>query len=69
VRYRFLFMHPSGEDLSELDRLVEAGTIKVVVGSVYPFDRIADAMAKLETGHAKGKFVVTLSDSPADPRA
>jgi NADPH:quinone reductase-like Zn-dependent oxidoreductase len=69
VRYRFLFMHPSGEELSELGRLVEAGTIKVVVDSVYPLDRIADAMGKLESGHAKGKIVVTLPDSAAAPRA
>jgi NADPH:quinone reductase-like Zn-dependent oxidoreductase len=56
-------MHPSGEELSELARLVDAGVIKVIVDSVYPFDRIADAMAKLESGRAKGKIVVTMSNS------
>lgn len=62
ARYRYLFMHPSGEDLSELARLVDAGAVKVIVDSVYPFERIADAMAKLEAGHAKGKIVVTMPD-------
>ena len=65
ARYRYLFMHPSGEDLSELARLVDAGVVKVIVDSVYPFERIADAMAKLEAGRAKGKIVVTMPDSPA----
>ena len=66
VHYRYLFMHPSGEDLSELARLVDAGAIKVIIDSVYPFERIADAMAKLETGRAKGKIVVTMLDGAAD---
>lgn len=65
ARYRYLFMHPSGEDLSELTRLVDAGAVKVIVDSVYPFDRIASAMVKLESGHAKGKIVVTMPDSAA----
>ena len=65
VRYSFFIMHPSGEDLSELTRLVDAGAVKVMVDSVYPFERIADAMAKLEAGHAKSKIVVTMPDSPA----
>ncbi len=66
AHYRYLFMHPSGDDLSELARLVETGAIKVMIDSVYPFEQIADAMAKLESGRAKGKIVVTMADQPAD---
>jgi alcohol dehydrogenase len=62
VHYRYLFMHPSGEDLSKLARLVDAGALKVIVDSVYPFERIAEAMSKLEAGHAKGKIVVTMPE-------
>jgi NADPH:quinone reductase-like Zn-dependent oxidoreductase len=50
--------------VSELARLVDTGTVKVILDSVYPFERIADAMARLESGHAKGKIVVTLQDNP-----
>lgn len=60
ARYRFLFMHPSGEQLSELASWVDAGEIKVIVDSRYPFERIAEAMSKLEGGRAKGKIVVTM---------
>ncbi|GAB3467751.1 NADP-dependent oxidoreductase [Massilia terrae] len=62
VRYRFLFMHASGEELSELARLIDGGELKVIVDSVYPFERVAEAMARLEAGHAKGKIVVTMAD-------
>jgi NADPH:quinone reductase-like Zn-dependent oxidoreductase len=47
-------MHPSGEDFSELARLVDTGAVKVILDSVYPFARIAAAMATLESGRAKG---------------
>ena len=58
--YRYLFMHPSGDDLRTLAALVDAGQLQPVVDSSYPFARIAEAFAALEQGHAKGKIVVTL---------
>lgn len=60
VRYRFLFMHPSGNELAELGGLIEQGKLKVITDKVFPFGQIADALAYLETGHAKGKVVVTM---------
>lgn len=60
VTYRFLFMHPSGAELAELARLVDAGTIRPVVDRVFPFARIDAALAYLEAGHAKGKVVVRM---------
>jgi alcohol dehydrogenase len=60
VHYRYLFMHPSGADLAELARLIDTGAVEVIVDGVYPFERIAEAMAHLEAGHAKGKVVVTM---------
>jgi alcohol dehydrogenase len=69
VHYRYLFMHPSGADLAELARLVEAGVLEVIVDSVYPFERIAEAMTHLEAGHAKGKIVVTMPDDAARAQA
>jgi NADPH:quinone reductase-like Zn-dependent oxidoreductase len=60
VKYRYLFMHPSGEDLKFLARLVTEGQLKAVVDSSYPLEKIADAFAALEQGRAKGKIVVTM---------
>jgi len=63
--YRYLFMHPSADDLRFLATLVDEGALQPVVDSEYPFGSIADAFAALERGRAKGKIVVTL---PAAPR-
>jgi NADPH:quinone reductase-like Zn-dependent oxidoreductase len=61
VRYRYLFMHPSGSDLAQLAELIEQGRLKVIVDKTYPFAEIADALAYVESGRAKGKVVVTMS--------
>lgn len=60
ISYHYYFLHPRTSDLSELVAMVDAGTLKIVVDKSFPFERIADAMAYLEAGHAKGKVIVTL---------
>ncbi len=60
VGYRYLFMHPSGADLAGLADLITRGKLRVVVDRTYPFAEIAEALAYLESGRAKGKVVVTL---------
>lgn len=60
VRYRFLFMHPSGSELGELAGLIDAGTLEPVVDRVFPFAEIKAAFAYLESGRAKGKVVVEM---------
>ena len=62
VDYRYLFMHPSGSELTYLVTLAQRGQLKPVIDETFPFDRIDDAMAKLEKGHAKGKIVVTMEE-------
>jgi NADPH:quinone reductase-like Zn-dependent oxidoreductase len=61
IRYRYLFMHPSGSDLAQLAELIEQGKLNVIVDKTYPFANIADALAYVESGRAKGKVVVTMS--------
>ncbi|WKU05652.1 NADP-dependent oxidoreductase [Micromonospora sp. HUAS LYJ1] len=56
--YRFLSMRPSGHDLHQLGRLIDAGTLPVKIDSTYPFDRAAQAFTRVETRRAKGKVVV-----------
>lgn len=60
VSYHYYFLHPRSADLSELVALVDAGTLKIVVDKSFAFENIAEAMAHLEAGHAKGKVVVSL---------
>jgi NADPH:quinone reductase-like Zn-dependent oxidoreductase len=58
--YSFLFVHPSGSQLSEIGKLLSEGTIKPVVDKVFPFDRVKEALAYVEAGRAKGKVVVQM---------
>jgi len=61
ISYRYLFMHPSGSDLALLSELIEQGKLKVIIDKAYPFARISEALAYLESGRAKGKVVATMS--------
>jgi NADPH:quinone reductase-like Zn-dependent oxidoreductase len=60
VRYSFLFMRASGEQLRAITALVDAGTIRPVVDRVFSFESIKEAMAYAGSGRAKGKVVVTM---------
>ena len=64
VRYSFLFMKASGEQLRAIAALADAGAIRPVIDRVFPFDSTKDAMAYLESGRAKGKVVVTMAGPP-----
>jgi Zinc-binding dehydrogenase len=55
-------MHPSGTELAQLAELIEKGKLKVIVDKTYLFSNIAEALACVESGRAKGKVVVTMDD-------
>lgn len=48
------------QDLQLLTELVESGAFKPVIDQVYPFERIRDAHARVETRHKRGNVVVNL---------
>ncbi len=48
------------EDLALLATLCEAGTVRPVIDSSYPFDLIVDAHARADTNRKNGSVVVTL---------
>jgi NADPH:quinone reductase-like Zn-dependent oxidoreductase len=60
IGYRYLFMHPSGADLSFLASLIEAQKLEVVIDRIFPFVEAKEALAYLETGRAKGKVVLVM---------
>jgi NADPH:quinone reductase-like Zn-dependent oxidoreductase len=59
VSYHYYFLHPRSADLAALAAQVDAGTLKIVVDKSFTFENIADAIAHLEVGRAKGKVIVT----------
>ena len=56
--YSFLFMQASGEQLSKITALIEAGIIRPVIDRIFPFEETNEALAYSETGRAKGKIVI-----------
>jgi NADPH:quinone reductase-like Zn-dependent oxidoreductase len=60
AEYSFLFVHPDGDQLTEIAKLLDAGTIRPVIDKVFPFNQAKEALAYLNKGRAKGKVVVQL---------
>lgn len=50
----------TADDLAYLADLMQAGKVTPVIDRSYSLDEIADAMRYSETGHARGKIVVTI---------
>lgn len=62
VTYSFLFMRASGDQLRELTPLIEAGRIRPVVDTVFPFESAREALEYVGAGRATaGKVVVRMS--------
>jgi NADPH:quinone reductase-like Zn-dependent oxidoreductase len=60
ITYSFLFMRASGDQLSKITSLIEAGVIRTVVDRVFPFQETNEALAYSETGRSKGKVLVNI---------
>jgi len=52
-------------DLGVLRELIEAGKVTPVVERRYDLSEVADALAYMGEGHARGKIVITVSGEPA----
>jgi NADPH:quinone reductase-like Zn-dependent oxidoreductase len=55
-----LLTKPNKADLQTLADLIEGGKVTPVIDRCYPFADAAAAMRHLETGHARGKVVITV---------
>lgn len=62
AEYRFFFMHPSGEQLAHLARLVDQGIVKPLVDRIYPLQEANEALEYVETGRARGKVILHVQD-------
>jgi NADPH:quinone reductase-like Zn-dependent oxidoreductase len=60
VSYSFLFMQANGAQLRELAALYDAGHLRPLIDTTFPFDQTLQALAYAEQGHANGKVVITL---------
>jgi len=53
---------PDGPTLAIVSRLLESGDVKVFVDRVFPLAEAAEAHRAIETGHTRGKIVLTVAD-------
>ena len=60
INFKYLFMHPSGEQLREIAKLIESGVIKPLIDKVFDLDYLRDALAYSESGRVVGKVVVEI---------
>ncbi|WP_296107061.1 NADP-dependent oxidoreductase [uncultured Corynebacterium sp.] len=60
VRYEFLLMHPSGDQLAHLAKLCEDGVLKPVVGRTINYVDIPHELENLSGNGVRGKVVVDI---------
>ncbi|KQW05631.1 NADPH:quinone oxidoreductase [Leifsonia sp. Root4] len=65
VRYEFLLMHASGDQLRQITQLVTDGALRPIVGKTFPFDETPQALASLAGGGIRGKVVITTQGDPS----
>jgi NADPH:quinone reductase-like Zn-dependent oxidoreductase len=60
MRFSGIAVDPDPVGLRALVELVELGKLRVHVQETFPFERIAEAHRLLESGHTRGKLVLTV---------
>jgi NADPH:quinone reductase-like Zn-dependent oxidoreductase len=53
------------DDIVALKELIEAGKVTPVIDRTYPLSETPEAIRYLETGHARGKVVITVEAAPS----
>lgn len=62
VRCAFVFIQPSGPQLTAIARLIDEGHIKPIIHTVLPLADVRQAHAISQGGHARGKIVLHVAD-------
>ncbi len=57
---QYVWVRPDSADLAHLADLAARGVVKVEIAQTFPLEQAADAYRALETGHTRGKIVVTV---------
>jgi NADPH:quinone reductase-like Zn-dependent oxidoreductase len=59
-QFRTFVKHPTQQDLTLVKELLEAGRIAPIIDRCYPLREATEALRYLESGHARGKVVITV---------
>ncbi|OWY98485.1 Alcohol dehydrogenase [Phytophthora megakarya] len=55
------YCHPVAEDLEGLRKLIEYGKLKTTIDSVYPFEKLLDAIKHQMSGQTQGKIIIEIA--------
>ncbi len=64
----FAFVFPSGEDLKTISTMVEKGDIRPILDKQFSLDEIREAHDYSESGKARGKVVINISNEAQEKR-
>ncbi|MGO3885693.1 MAG: NADP-dependent oxidoreductase [Mycetocola sp.] len=53
---------PDGDTLASIARLISSGSVRTYVDTVYPLSRAAAAHEHVESGHTRGKVVLSITE-------
>lgn len=59
-KFKFFIANVNRDDLTTLAGLIQAGKLTPVIDRRYPLTQTADAIAYVESGHARAKVLITL---------
>ena len=59
-------VQPNGADLELLTQLVESGAVRSHIAQTWRLGDVGAALEQLETGHTRGKAVVTMNSRPQE---
>jgi NADPH:quinone reductase-like Zn-dependent oxidoreductase len=60
VDFHYVFVEPNVVQLAHISELIAAGKMKTHVSAVYPLEDVRQAHAQMETGHTRGKIVLSI---------
>ncbi|MBA3873843.1 MAG: NADP-dependent oxidoreductase [Anaerolineae bacterium] len=60
IRVLRIEVEPSGEQLTKIAALIDAGKLKTLVSQVFPFADVRQAIEASHAGHGRGKIVVEI---------
>jgi len=62
VRAAFVAGHPSGEQLAEIAKIIDAGQLAPVIDRILPLSEVRRAHELSKSGHTHGKIVLRISN-------
>jgi NADPH:quinone reductase-like Zn-dependent oxidoreductase len=63
VRFEWFVVEPNRDELIQIGALIDAGQLRPIIDTVFPFDQARQAYEQAARGHTRGKIVLRVMDS------